>query len=172
MGSAPRGLVEAHRVHGPLPGDSEAPRFASSSQPPLSSHAIAPIIRVLWVFTSRCPHGAWWEGIAVSSDSRDASFHVRWSSAGSYGTTFSRSVFTGEVTQEEAGSMAAMTREGREAILQLCRQRGGCLPGPAGGAAVTRHLPTHLPPPPGRLCRPVPSGRPPGPWVTEHEGPV
>lgn len=92
---------------------------------------------------------------------------VRWSSVGSYGTTFQGLSSPVRSLQEEAGSMEAMTREGREVSPAAVPPAGRLPPWPCRRSGRTRHCPLTSPPP-GRLCRPVPSGRPPGPWVTEH----
>lgn len=165
MGSTPRGLVKP-RVHGPLPGDSEAQvcfkQPASSliaqchrayHQGPLSLH-------------SRCPPtGRRWGGIAARRTVAMQAFRQMVSRE--LWDDFSRSVFTGEVTPGRAGSMEAMTE--RDPRGQPC----SCAAGGAASLACRRRerqdeaLPTHLSSS-GTALPPCAQWRPPKPWVTEH----
>lgn len=143
-GQPQRGLVEAHRVHGPLPGDSEAPRFAQAAS--LLSERPVPSCLSSGSSGSSLPVSqAWWEELPVGqwrcklSTCQMVISRELWDD-------FSRSVFTRvRSLQEEAGSMEAMTREGREVSPATVPPAGRLPPWPCRRRRQDEaHCPLHL----------------------------
>ena len=135
---------------------------------PASSQRPAPSpVRVLWVFTPCCPHRAGGEGITAHLTLTTQAFTCQMGISRELWDSFSRSVFTGEVTAGRGGRRGGRDEGGTRGQPCSCSGRGGRLPGPAGRAAGQGAAHGALLPP-GAALPPCARRAPTRPRVTEH----
>ena len=124
-------------------------------------------IRVLWVFTPRCPHGVGGEGIAAHLTVTTQAFTCSMVISRELWDDFSRSVFTGEVTPGRGRRRGGRDEGGTRGQSCSCAARGAATSPALQAGQQDEALPTQLSSS-GTALPPMPGGRPPGPWVTEH----
>lgn len=103
-----------------------------------------PIIRVLWVFTPRCPHGAGGEGIAARRTVAMQAFTCQMVISRELWDDFSRSVFTGEVTPGRGRQHGGHDERGTRGQPCSCAASGAAASLALQAERQDEALPTHL----------------------------